>query len=69
MRVAAPPTDQRMLPAGTYDYLPAANASRGDRALWLAEWIYPKLHRVAFSRRCFRLAGMQTIGPLRKLKV
>ena len=38
--VATADADQCMLPAGICDHPPVAKASRGQRVLWLAEWIH-----------------------------
>jgi hypothetical protein len=38
--VATADADQRMPPAGICDHPPVAKASRGQRVLWLAEWIH-----------------------------
>jgi hypothetical protein len=64
--VATADTHRRLPPAGTCDHLPVAKASVRPSGPLAGRIDSPKQHRVAPSEAMFRLAGMQTIGPLCK---
>jgi hypothetical protein len=64
--VAPADTHQRLPPAGICDYLPVAKASVRPSGPPTGRIDSPTQHRVAPLEAMFRLAGMQTIGPLCK---
>ena len=59
-------THQRLPPAGICEYLPVANAPVRLAGPLAGRIDSPKQHRVAPLEAMFRLAGMQTTGPLCK---
>ena len=64
--VAPADTHRRLPPAGTCDYPPAAKALVRPSGPAAGRIDSPKQHRVAPLEAMFRLAGMQTTGPLCK---
>jgi hypothetical protein len=64
--LATADTHQRLPPAGICDYLPVAKASVRPSGPLAGRIDSPKQHRVAPLEAMFRLAGMQTTGPLCK---